>query len=134
MHGYREKFLATDFSVAINSTKVDVTHFTSLQWNLSHVEHVALTLYVLGANAACSKDVTFKFATYDSKRATWDTIDFPGLGDGLTLAANGTTAAQRSYPLSPAIEKIKLLSVTNAETVAGYTVTVNASIYAKENP
>jgi len=125
---FRENFLGSDTSIAINSTEVDGTDFTSKQVPLKHAEYASITMYVKGAHASCAKDVIFKFAAYDSKRDAWDTLHY------LTwsVPANGTSAVQKTVAVNPDVEKIKLLSVQNQETTAGYTVTVNASIFAKE--
>jgi hypothetical protein len=131
MHVYRKKFLASDFTVAINSTKVDGTDFTSEQIILGFAEEASLTFFVKGGNAGCSKDVVFKFACYDGLRNKWDTIDYLGAGAGVSVAANGTTEVQKTISFVPNVEKIKLLSVQNQETVAGYTVDVNVSIFIK---
>jgi len=128
MISWREDFLSSDTSIAINSTEVDGTDFTSKQIPLAHAQYASLTLYVKGAHASCSKDIIFKFAAYDSKRKAWDTNAYLTYN----LAANGTSAVQKTIALIPDVEKIKLLSVQNQETTAGYTVTINASIFVKE--
>jgi len=132
MRCQRKNFLATDFLVAINSTKVDVTDFSSIQIDLSSAEFASLTFFIQGTSASCSKDIIFKFAAYDSTRAQWDTIDFVGAGSGVPVTANGTTIVQKTIALNPDIEKIKLLSVQNQEVTSGYTVTVNVSIFMKQ--
>jgi hypothetical protein len=68
-----------------------------------------------------------KFAAFDSKRDKWDTIAY--YTENVT--ANGTTAVQKTIPLTPDVERIKLLSVQNQETTSGYTVDVNVSIFIK---
>ena len=126
----RYKFLTSDITVPINTTWVEGTDFTSKTIMLAYAQSATLTFYVKGNNAACSKDVIFKFVAFDSLRNKWDTIDALG-GSGVTVTANGTTAVQITKLLYAYFEKIKLLSVQNQETVAGYTVDVNVSIFIK---
>jgi len=123
----RTKLLASDFEVAINSTKVDVTHFTSAQISLGLSKYASLTFFVQGGNASCSKDVIFKFAAFDSARNQWDTIAFLTV----SVPSNGTSVVQKTIAIAPDTEKIKLLSVQNQETVGGYTVDANVSIFLK---
>ena len=123
-----EKLLASDTSMAINKVSVDITDFTSVQFGLAYTTYASVTLFVQGGNAGCSKDVIFKFAAYDSIRSQWDTLPYLEV----SVAANGTSVVQKSFALTPDIEKIKLLSVQNQETAAGYTVTVNVKIFAKD--
>jgi hypothetical protein len=123
-----EKFLASDTSIAINTTAVDGVAFTSNQIGLAYTTYASITLFVQGGNAACSKDVIFKFAAYDSIRNRWDTLEYLSV----SVTANGTNVVQKTIALTPDLEKIKLLSVQNQETIAGYTVTVNAKIFAKD--
>jgi len=125
--GTRYKFLVSDFTVAINSTKVDVTDFTSKKISLAYCGSASLTFFVKGNHASCAKEVIFTFATFDSKRNKWDTIGY----HVENVVANGTSEVQRTIALTPDIEKIKLLSVQNQETVSGYTVDVNVSIFLK---
>jgi len=123
----RYKFLSSDITVPINTTWVDVTNFTSSKLSLAYCEFASLTFYVKGNNAGCTKDVVFKFAAFDSKKNQWDTIAY--YTENVT--ANGTAAVQKTIALTPDIERIKLLSVQNQETVADYTVDVNVSIFIK---
>ena len=127
----RAKLLASDITVPINTTWVDVTNFTSKQIWLAHANQASLTFYVKGNNAGCTQNVIFKFAGFDSLRNTWDTIDLLNSGIGISVTANGTTAVQKTVAINPYFERIKLLSVQNQETVAGYTVDVNISIFIK---
>lgn len=123
----RHKLLSSDITVPINTTWVEGTNFTSSKISLAYCEYASLTFYVKGNHASCSNDVVFKFAAFDSKRDKWDTIAY----HSENVAANGTTAVQKTIALTPDIERIKLLSVQNQETVAGYTVDVNVSIFIK---
>jgi hypothetical protein len=123
----RTKFLSADITVPINVTWVDVTNFTSKQISIGNYQNASITFYVKGNNAACSKDVIFKFVTFDSLRNKWDTIEYISV----SIPANGTTAVQRTVLVWPDVEKIKLLSVQNQETTATYTVDVNVSIFIK---
>lgn len=127
----RYKFLSSDITVPINTTWVDVTDFTSKKYSLAYCIQASATFYVKGNHASCAKDVIFKFAGFDSLRNTWDTIDTLSGGGGVLVAANGTTAVQKSIAINPYFERIKLLSVQNQETVTGYTVDVNVSIFIK---
>jgi len=123
----RYKLLSSDITVPINTTWVDVSNFTSSKLSLAYCEYASLTFYVKGNNAGCTKDVVIKFAAFDSKRDKWDTIAY--YTENVT--ANGTTAVQKTIPLTPDVERIKLLSVQNQETTSGYTVDVNVSIFIK---
>ncbi len=123
-----EKFIATDTSIAISSTEVDGTDFTSVQLPLEYSDWASITCYVLGGNASCSLDVVFIFAAYESLRAMWDTLAYLTIN----VTANGSTAVQKTVSITPHIEKIKLLSIQNQESSSGYTVTCNASLFRKE--
>ena len=124
--GHREKFIATDTSVAANSTEVDVTHFTSVQVDTSYARFASITMYVLGADAGATGNATFKFAVYDNLRASWDTLYYISEA----VAINGATAVQKTIAINPDMAKIKLLSIQNGDNAA---ITANASIYLKEN-
>jgi len=126
----RTKFLSADITVPINDTWLDGTDFTSKKIMTAYCSSASLTFYVKGGNAGCSKDVIFRFATFDSIRNTWDTVDLFATA-GVLVAANGTTAVQKTIIINSDMEKIKLLSVQNQETVSGYTVDVNVSIFLK---
>jgi len=126
----RTNFLSADITVPINDTWVDGTDFTSKKIMTAYCSSASLTFYVKGGNASCSKDVIFRFATFDSIRNTWDTVDLYATA-GILVTANGTTAVQKTVIINSDMEKIKLLSVQNQETVAGYTVDVNVSIFLK---
>jgi len=117
-------FLATDLLVPVNTTYVDVTNFTSLHIDLTKVWSAALTLYAKGTHGSCALAVVYKFATYDSLRAQWDTIEYLST----SLFMYGTAISQKTITFDPCPEKVKLLSVYNPETTSGYTVTVNASL------
>jgi len=123
----RLKFLESDYEVPINTTAVDGSQFTSKQIPIGLTKNASLTFYVKGDHASCSKDLIFKFAAFDSLRNQWDTIEFLSV----SVAANGTSVVQKTIAIAPDTEKIKLLSVQNQETVAGYTVDVNVSIFLK---
>lgn len=123
----RRVFLAADLTVPIDSLVVDGVGFTSEQFALSFVDFASLTFYVKGNHAGCSKGVIFRFASYDSLRNKWDTLPYLQI----EVIASGTTAVQYTVPLTPDIEKLKLLSVQNQETTSGYTVDVNVSILLK---
>jgi hypothetical protein len=127
----RHKFLSSDITVPINTTWVEGTNFTSKTIMLAYANNASITFYVKGNNAACSKDVIFKFVTFDSLRNKWDTVDIFPSSAGISVTANGTTAVQKTIAINPDFEKIKLLSVQNQETVSGYTVDVNVSIFVK---
>lgn len=127
----RYKFLTSDITVPINTTWVDVTNFTSKKYSLAYCTQASLAFYVKGNHASCAQNVIFKFACFDSLRNTWDTIDILNEGSGVSVAANGTTAVQKTIAINPFFERIKLLSVQNQETVTGYTVDVNVSIFIK---
>jgi len=124
-----KKLIAADLTVAINSTVVDGAGLTSEKPIIAYADAVSLIFYVKGNNAGCSAGVIFKFAAYDSIRQQWDTIEFLSQ----TVAANGTEVVQQTILLNPGAEKIKLLSVQNQETVAGYTVDVNVTIFIRSN-
>jgi len=128
----RTKFLTADITVPIATTWVDGgVGFTSKTIMLAYANYASMTFYVKGGNAGCLKDVIFKFATFDSLRNQWDTVDvFPNAA-GISVTANGTTAVQKTIAIHPDFEKIKLLSVQNQETETGYTVNVNVSIFLK---
>jgi len=127
----RTNFLSSDITVPINDTWVDGTDFTSKKIMTAYCSSASLTFYVKGGNAGCSKDVIFKFATFDSLRNQWDTVDVFSSAGGISVTSNGTTAVQKTIAMVPDFEKIKLLSVQNQETVSGYTVDVNVSIFLK---
>jgi len=127
----RDNFLDPDFTVPINSTQEDGVGFTSKEIPLAFAQSAALSFYAKGNNVGCSKDIIFKFAAYDSKRDQWDTIDVLALGAGVPITVNGTTTVQKTIAIEADFEKIKLLSIQNQETVAGYTVDVNVSIFIK---
>ena len=127
----RYKFLSTDITVPINTTYVEGTDFTSKQIMLAYAKNASVTFYVKGNNASCSKDVIFKFATFDSLRNKWDTADVLNEGLGVSITANGTTAVQKTIAIEADLERLKLLSVQNQETISGYTVDVNVSIFIK---
>jgi hypothetical protein len=126
------QLLATNVTVPISTTYVDGTDFTSEQVLLAYADVASITLVVTGSSASCSKDVIFKFAAYNKVLGTWDTIDFIGMGSGMEVAANGTTRVQRTIPISNSIDRIKLLSIQNQESVGGYTVVCNAAVYVRE--
>jgi hypothetical protein len=127
----RENFLASDYTVPINSTQIDGAGFNSRQIPLAFAEKAAISFYVKGNHASCSLAIIFKFAAFDSKRNKWDTIDVLNSGSGVSVTANGTTAVQMTIAIEPDFEKIKLLSIQNQETTALYTVDVNVSIFVK---
>jgi len=124
----REKFLASDENIAINSTEVDGSDFTSKEFDLSRAEFASITCYVKGDHASVSKDVVFVFVSYDSDRDQWDTEPY------ITIAVtgNGTSVVQKTVSINPDVEKIKLYSIQNQETSAGYTLDANASLFRKE--
>ncbi len=128
----RVNFLATDYTAAINATATDGTEFTSIQLDTSRATTIALTFYVDGGHASCAQNITFKLVSYDSKRATWDTIDCINDGTGIQVAMNGTTAVQKTILVSSGFEKLKLLSIANPETTATYTASCNVSLWAPE--
>jgi hypothetical protein len=123
----RKKFLKTDLVAAINQVSVDVTDFTSEQINVAYPKYASLTFYVKGNHASCSKEIVFKFATFDSQRSLWDTEEWLSV----SLAASGTSPRQKTINLNPDVEKVKILSIQNQETVSGYTVDANVSIFMK---
>jgi len=123
----RRVFLSSDITVPINSVVTDGAGFNSLQPELSYVDFASLTFYVKGNHGSCSKEVIFRFASYDSVRNQWDTSPYLQI----SVMANGTAAVQYTVPLTPDVEKLKLLSVQNQETTSGYTVDVNVSILLK---
>jgi len=128
----RYKFISADMTVPINTTYVEGTDFISKQIMLAYTKNDAsITFYVKGNNAGCSKDVIFKFATFDSLRNKWDTADVLNEGLGVSITANGTTAVQKTIAIEADLERLKLLSVQNQETISGYTVDVNVSIFIK---
>jgi len=130
---FRSKlFIAADVTVPISTTYVDGTNFTSETQLLAYGDSASIMMKVDGQHASCSLNVIFKFATYNPALEVWDTVDFLGAGGGIEVAANGTTAVYYTIPISVGIEKIKLLSIQNQESVAGYTVNCNAAIYVKE--
>jgi hypothetical protein len=124
----RVTFLPSDKTVPINSVAIDGTDFNSEQIELNFVDFASLTLYVKGNHASCSKEVIFKFASYDALRNQWDTEAYLQL----SLTVVGTSVRQYTVPLTPDVGKIKLLSIQNQETVSGYTVDANASILLKK--
>lgn len=127
----RYKLLASDITVPINTTWVDITNFTSKKISLAYSTQASMTFYVKGNHASCSKDVIFKFAAFDSLRDVWDTFDLLNIGSGVSVTANGTAAVQKTIAINPYFERIKLLSVQNQETTTNYTVDVNVSIFIK---
>ena len=123
----RRVFLSADLTVPISSVVVDGVGLTSAQIELSYVDYASLTFYVKGNNAGCSKEVIFRFASYDAIRDQWDTSPYLQI----SVMANGASTVQYTVPLTPDVEKLKLLSVQNQETTSGYTVDVNVSILLK---
>jgi hypothetical protein len=83
---------------------------------------------VKGDHSSCNKEVTFKFKTYSSALDKWDTVEYLSY----SLPADGTNEVIKTVPFTPDIERIKLFSVQNQETVSGYTVQVNVAIFTKE--
>jgi len=124
----REKFLASDEEIAINSTEVDGSDFTSKEFDLSRAEFASITCYVKGGHGSVSQDVIFKFVTYDSERDQWDTEAYVTIN----VTPSGTSVVQKTTSITPDVEKIKLYSIQNQETTAGYTVDANASLFRKE--
>lgn len=123
--GIRENLLDEDYTVPINTTAVDGSEFVSNHMALGLARFCSLTFFVKGNHASCSKDVVFKIVSFDSKRNQWDTIELMSV----SIAANGSSAVQKTIAIEPDVEAIKLLSVQNQETVAGYTVDVNVSVF-----
>jgi len=123
--GIRENLLNEDYQVPINTTATDGSEFNSKVAALGLARYASITFYVKGDHASCSKQVIFKIVSFDSKRNLWDTEPLMEV----SLAANGTAKVQKTVAFNPDIEAIKLLSVQNQETVAGYTVDVNVSVF-----
>lgn len=123
----RYKFIESDYQIPITTIAVDGSEFNSNKIPLGLARYGSLTFYVKGDHASCSKDVIFKFVSHDSLRDQWDTEPFLEV----SITANGDSVVQKSISINPDFEKIKLLSVQNQETVAGYTVDVNVSIFLK---
>jgi hypothetical protein len=121
----RENFLDSDYTVPINTIAVDGSEFTSKHLALGLARYASMTFYVKGNHASCSKDITFIIVSFDSKRNQWDTEALMTVN----LAANGESAVQKTINIAPDVEAVKLLSVQNQETVAGYTADVNVSVY-----
>ena len=96
----RYKFISADMTVPINTTYVEGTDFISKQIMLAYTKNDAsITFYVKGNNAGCSKDVIFKFATFDSLRNKWDTADVLNEGLGVSITAkrhNGSSEDDRN--------------------------------------
>lgn len=124
----RNNFFDVDVVAAINKTSIDGTDFTSKQLVLAHAQQAGLSLFVQGGNAGCSKDVIFVFVAWDSKRGKWDTVPFLTVN----VTATGITAVQKTVLINGGVELMKILSVQNQETVAGYTATVNVSVFTQE--
>lgn len=124
----RKTFISSDTSVAAASTETDNGDFTSYHVDLAHIKYCSITLYIKGANVSSSGYVKFTFAGYDSDREAWDTDPYVS-ANVMRVSLNGTTAVQKSFAISPDLEKIKILSIENEDTT--YAVTANASIYVK---
>lgn len=124
----RFKFLESDIEIPIATKYVDGVHFMSKQVVAAYAEYASITLYAKGDHAGCSKDVVFTFATYDKLRNLWDTTEYLVL----KVTASGTSEVQRTIPINPDMDYLKLLSIENQETVEGYTVDANVTIFLKE--
>lgn len=124
-----QKFLTTDVTVPINTTYIEGTHFTSNVIDCSLARLGSLILQVKGGNAGCSATVTFRFVTsYDG--INWDTDYY--IEQSITMS--GTSQRQKTLNVNLPVGYIKLYSIQNPETTAGYTAICNAILFVKEEP
>jgi len=121
------KLLTQDLTVPANTIYVDGTNFNSILALTEQAEAGALVIEATGGNSGCSKDVYFNFAS-SIDETNWDTVPYITL----QITMSGTNKVRRTVNISCPIKYLKLLSVQNTETTAGYTATVNAYVYVKE--
>ena len=119
-----EKFISADTSVANGATEVEGTDFDSEIAELAHVQEMAISVYVKGADAGAAGNAEFCFAAYDQVRGLWDTVEYLKI----TVAIDGANDVQKTVTVDPSPEKLKLLSIKNADDAA---ITANASYVAK---
>ena len=124
MYTLETKFLVSDLTVNAGITAVDGTAFNSEQVGLIDADLVSITIQATGSNALASGAITFKFASYSSPLAGWDTNPVKILQINL----NGISAVRETFVMRLPVGKLKLLSVTNGD--ATYNASVNASILA----
>jgi|Deesub1362A_J573_1020465.scaffolds.fasta_scaffold00107_86 hypothetical protein len=120
---YFRKFLDSDVTIPINTTQV----VSSNEIDLSDAKFASISVYVKGNNAGVSLDVTFAFVAYDPARGSWDTEPYLTIN----VTPNGLNAVQKTVSITPHVSKIKLYSIQNQETLDGYTIDANASIFKK---
>jgi hypothetical protein len=119
---------AGDLLVPVSTKRTSPADFAAAAVGLDDsIWTVALTFYVKGGNAGCALAVVFVFVTWDSLREMWDTVPY------LTyeVTAVGTAAVQETINLETCPEKLKLLSIQNQESSAGYTIVANVSCFVK---
>ena len=124
MYTLETKFLVSDLTVNAGVIAVDGTAFNSEQVGLIDANLVSITIQATGSNALASGAITFKFASYSSPLAEWDTNPVKIL----QISLNGISAVRETFVMRLPVGRLKLLSVINGD--ATYSASVNASILA----
>ena len=119
------KFIASDHSATTSDTDVEGTDFDSKIMELALIEQAVISVYVKGADGGAAGNAEFCFAAYDAEREMWDTEEYLKI----TIAINGSTAAQKTESVTCAPKKLKLLSIKNGDDAV---LTANASYFVKQ--
>lgn len=109
-----KNFIEADTSVAAGVTEVEGTDFDSNIAELAHVQEMAISVYVKGADAGAAGNAEFCFAAYDPIREMWDTEEYLKI----TVAIDGAEEVQKTVAADPSPEKLKLLSIKNPDDAA----------------
>lgn len=124
-----QKFLNSDYTIAINTTAIDGTDFTSNIIDVRNVLELALTFEVKGTNEGCSANITFTIlSSYDG--INWDDANNYYLQRSVTM--NGTSQQRVTINVVAPVAYLKLYSIQNPETTAGRTAVVNIVATLKE--
>jgi hypothetical protein len=111
-----------------NETKYNNVDFTSRELFVGDCEYISVSGYAQGADSACSKDIEFNFVA-SSDGVNWDTVSLITL----RVALNGTNRVQGSAIVNVGgFKKLRLESIKNTETTAGYIANNVNCIYGKK--